>query len=135
MEDIVLGILGCILEPLLDAIFEYLLVVVADVLLRVLGEVFESTEIQNPVFASGGYFLFGLALGGLSLLLFPHRLLHPSKIHGISLIVSPLITGLMMSATGAVLRRREKRVTQLEGFGFGFAFAFGMALVRFFFAK
>lgn len=40
-----------------------------------------------------------------------------------------------MWATGAVLRRRDKRVTRIESFGYGFSFAFGMALVRFFFAK
>jgi hypothetical protein len=41
----------------------------------------------------------------------------------------------MMWATGAVLRRRGKRVTRMESFGYGFAFALGMALMRFFFAK
>ena len=135
MEDLLLELLSLVLEPLLDAIFQYALVGLADLLLRALGEVFERFEIQNPLLASTGYALFGLVLGGVSLSLFPHHLLHPSKIHGISLIVSPVITGLMMWSTGAMLRRRDRQTTQLENFGYGFSFALGIALMRFLFAK
>ena len=135
MAELLLELLGLILEPVLDAIFQYLLVGLADLLLRALGEAFEGSEIQNPLLASTGYALLGLIIGGVSLFVLPRHLLHPSKFHGISLIVSPVITGLMMAGTGAILRRRDKKVTQLESFGYGFAFAFGMALVRFFFAS
>ena len=135
MEELLLELLLSILEPVLEAVFLYLVAGLADLLLRAVGAVFEHSEIQDPVFATCGYALFGVLLGGVSLLFFPHHLVHPSRIHGISLLVSPVITGLMMWATGAVLRRRDKRVTRLESFGYGFAFAFGMALVRFFFAK
>jgi hypothetical protein len=68
-----------------------------------------------------GYVLFGL---------FPHPLVHPSRIHGISLLVAPVTTGLMMSCIGSLLRRHDKKVVRIESFGYGFAFAFGMALVR-----
>jgi hypothetical protein len=135
MEELLLGLLWSILEPVLEAVFEYLVAGLADLALRSLGTVFESFAIQDPVSATCGYALFGVLLGGVSLLFFPHTLVHPSRIHGISLLVSPVITGLMMWATGVVLRRRDKRVIRLESFGYGFAFAFGLALVRFFFAK
>jgi hypothetical protein len=139
MEELLLGLLWSILELVFEAVFEgvfeYLAAGLASLLLRALGVVSEISAIQNPVLATCVYALFGGLLGGVSLLFFPHHLVKPSRIHGISLLVSPVITGLMMWATGAVLRRRGKRVTQLESFGYGFAFAFGMALVRFFFAK
>jgi len=135
MADILLELLGWILESLLDALFQYVLAALVDVLFRSLGEAFKGAEIQNPALASAGFAFSGLILGGISLLLFPHRLVHPSRFHGISLLVSPAITGLMMWATGAALRQRDKKVTQLESFGYGFAFAFGMAFIRFQFAK
>lgn len=130
-----LGLLWCVLEPVLDALFEYLIMGFGDLLTRALGEAVGSSEIQNPALAGAGYALFGLIFGGLSLLLFPHRLLHSSKFHGASLLISPAIAGMMMSWTGSFLRRRDKKVTQLESFGYGFVFAFGIALLRFFFAK
>ena len=135
MGDFLLELLWGALEFFLEALFEYLIVALGDLLSRALGEVFTTSKIQDPALAAGGYALFGLILGGLSLLLFPHHLLHPSRFHGISLLVSPAIVGLMMSRTGEILRRWDKKVTQLEDFGYGFVFAFGIALVRFIFVK
>ena len=135
MGDILLELLGLILEPLLDALFQYVITALVDGLLRSLGEAFQGAEIRNPALASAGFAFFGLIVGGVSLLLFPHRLVHPSRFHGISLLVSPVITGLLMWATGAALRQRDKKVTRLESFGYGFVFAFGMAFIRFLFAK
>src|SRR5690348_5843677 len=106
MEDLLLELVGWILELLLEAIFEYLAAAVADFFLRSLGEVVEGPERQNPVLSATGYALLGLAVGTLSLLPFPHHLVQPSEIHGVSLLVSPLVTGLMMSWTGEILRRR-----------------------------
>jgi hypothetical protein len=71
----------------------------------------------------------------LSLIFFPHPIVHPSKLHGISLFVSPVLAGVMMAGVGSLLRRRDKEVIQLESFRYGFALAFGMAAVRFLFAK
>jgi len=81
-----------------------------------------------------GYMFLGGVTGCLSLLLFPHPLFHPSRIPGLSVIVSPVLAGLGMWLAGAVLRKRNKRVMQIESFWYGSAFAFGMAIVRFLFA-
>ncbi len=131
----IIELIGLILEPLLEAFFEFLAAALADVILRSLGELFEPPETQNSYLATIGHAVFGLALGGLSLVFFPHRLAHPSKIHGASLIISPVITGALLSWTGALLRKRDKKAMQIESFGYGFVFAFGIALVRFLFAK
>ena len=98
-------------------------------------EVFVVSREVNPVLAALGYVLLGMATGGVSVFLFPHPLIHPSRIHGISLLVSPVLTGLVMSRIGAALRRYGKHPTQIESFGYGFAFAFGMALVRYLVVK
>jgi len=135
MGEFFFELLGAILEPLLEALLEYLFAAIADLLVRAFGEVFSERRLQNSWLAHVGYALFGTLFGALSLASFPRHLVHSAKIPGISLLVSPLLVGLMMWATGAFLRGREKRVMQLENFGCGFAFAFGMAAVRFLFAK
>lgn len=135
MEELLLGLLEAFLGLLFEALFEYLIAGFVDLLLRAFGNVFKPFEIRNPFAASIGYTLFGLIAGGLSLLLFPHHLIRPSKLYGISLVLSPAFAGLFMWATGVVLRKGEKSVIQLESFGYGFTFAFGMALMRFLFAK
>jgi hypothetical protein len=69
----------------------------------------------------------------VTLAVFPHPLVHRARIHGASLILTPLVTGAVMSGLGALLRKRGKRVVQIESFPYAFAFALGMALVRFLF--
>ncbi|MFI5103544.1 MAG: hypothetical protein ACHP79_01355 [Terriglobales bacterium] len=133
--EVLLDLLAWLLEPLLEALVEYVAAAVLDMLLRSLKEVFTDAEMRNPVVAFVGYSLFGAIFGIVSLGLFPHPLVHPSRFHGISLLIGPAITGLMMSATGAVLRSNDKPASQLESFGYGFAFAFGMALMRVVFAR
>ena len=60
----------------------------------------------------------------------PNPLVHPSKSHGISLLISPVITGLVMGLTGRIVRRRGKTPVQIESFAYGFTFAFAFALIR-----
>ncbi|MBZ5530914.1 MAG: hypothetical protein LAO20_05740 [Acidobacteriia bacterium] len=133
--DVLLELLAWLLEPLLEALVEYVAAAVLDLLLRSLKEVFADARMRSPLAAFVGYMLFGAIFGVVSLALFPHPLVHPSRFHGISLLIGPTITGLMMSATGAVLRSYHKPASQLESFGYGFAFAFGMALMRVVFAR
>src|SRR5437016_5143010 len=90
-------------------------------------------ELLHYVLASVGYTLLGALAGGLSLFIFPHPLVHPSRLHGINLLVSPVVTGLVMSLIGSILSRQGKKVVQIESFRYGFAFALGMALIRYFF--
>lgn len=135
MDDFILGVLWEILGFILEAVGEYILAAGWDLLLRAAGELFETSEQPDPVLAACGYLLLGLITGGLSLLVLPHRLIRHSRIPGVSLMISPVITGLMMSLTGRILRLRQKTVTRIESFGYGFAFALGVALVRFFWAK
>jgi hypothetical protein len=127
LVELLLGIVELLLELAGEAIL--------DLALRGIAEVLADSEISSPVLASFGYGLLGVMTGGLSLLVFPHPLVHPSRIHGISLLVNPVIAGVVMSLIGSMLRKRDQKVVQIESFGYGFAFAFGMALLRFFFAK
>jgi hypothetical protein len=140
--EILFEILSALVSLLLEALLELAAEAVLDLLLRgaahALTGLFKAAEDRNPVFAALGFALLGVLAGALSIHVFPHPLVHrqhPSKFHGISLVLSPIATGLAMSLLGSILRRRGKKVVPIESFWFGFAFALGMALVRFFFAK
>jgi hypothetical protein len=128
-----------LLEMLLELVGEFLLelvmAAVLDLVLRAITKVFETFRFANPVLASASYVLLGALSGGLSLLVFPHHLVHPSRLYGINLLVSPAATGLAMSLIGSMLGRQDKKVTRIESFGYGFAFAFGIALIRYLFAS
>src|SRR5712664_2458141 len=96
MDEILSALLSAILELFLEAFFELVGAAILDVASRALAKVFDS-ESSSPAFSFVGYGLLGVLTGGLSLMMFPHPLVHPSRIHGISLLVSPVIAGLVMS--------------------------------------
>ena len=126
LEDILLALLEFLFEVVLEVVGEALFGLV----LRALGTLFERLEFEKPVSAAIGYTILGAFTGGASVLIFPHPLIRTSRLHGISLLISPLATGAIMSLIGSVLRRRGKGTVQIETFWYGFAFAFGIALVR-----
>ena len=124
-----------LLEPLLEALFEYVVTGVADLLLRGLQAVVAEPYIDDPLLASVGYLFLGILFGAMSLALFPHRLVRPSALHGVSLLISPTISGTLMSLTGKAFGLSAGTATRLETFSYGFAFAFGVALVRLLLAR
>jgi hypothetical protein len=60
-------------EVIFEALFEFALEAAFDLIFRAIAEVFEISELTNPLLACVGYVLLGGATGGLSLLLYPHR--------------------------------------------------------------
>lgn len=86
---------------------------------------------RRPLFADAAQFLMGVAAGVLSLFLFPARLTQRILFPGISLILSPLGTGLAMHWLGEAWEQRGRRRPALFHFRAGALFALGMALVRF----
>ena len=132
--DLLAAILEIFLEIFAEAVFEFVAEFVGILILRGLAEVFGTSEFKSPLLACIGYVFLGGVTGCVSLLLFPHPLFHPSRIPGLSVVISPVLAGLGMWLVGAVLRKQNKKAMQIYSFGYGFAFAFGMALVRFLFA-
>ena len=135
MDDFILWIASVLLDLFGEAILQYVFGGIFDFLIRALEEVIKGRRIESPVLAAFGYVLFGVLTGYISLIFFPYRIVHRSRIPGVSLVVSPVLVGLLMSLTGSILRRYEKRVIRIESFAYGFAFALGMAMVRFWSAK
>jgi hypothetical protein len=127
MEIIAELVLGFIVEVLLPIVGE----IAFDVLLRSLGEPFVARERRNAILAGIGYFLIGLILGGLSLLIFPRSFVRSENFHGINLLITPVVSGLVMYALGRLRERQGKTLLRLDSFVYGFLFALAMALVRF----
>jgi hypothetical protein len=135
MLELLVGLLEFLLEVFLEAAFEFAAESLGALILRGVSAVFDKSEFKNPVLAAIAYVFLGGVAGGLSLLVFPHPLVHRSRVPGLSVFLSPIFAGLGMSLVGYTLRQRNKKPMQIESFGYGFAFAFGMALIRFFFVK
>jgi hypothetical protein len=81
------------------------------------------------------YFGLGVIVGWFSLSIFPHSFVRTSRLHGISLVITPTLAGLTMSGMGWLRARQGSSRIRLDTFAYGFIFAFGMCLERFLFAN
>jgi hypothetical protein len=131
MEELIAAIVELLFEFLSELFIEAVVALIA----RSVRSLFANRGAVNPVLAGAFYFFLGAASGGGSLFLLPHPIFHPSKFHGMSLLVSPVLTGLAMSLVGVIIRRKGKEPVRIESFGYGFAFALGMAVVRLVFVR
>jgi hypothetical protein len=134
MEELLGAILAGLAEFLFELFFELFAEAIVALILRSLRNLL-SDAILSPIVAYVFYLSLGCAFGAASLLLFPHPIFHPSRLHGISLLISPAITGLVMSQVGAFLRRKGKESVRIESFGYGFTFALGLAIIRLAFVR
>ena len=134
MEERLFHTIGAIGAILFEAFIEIVGEGLLDIGLRKVVDLFDLNGIIDPPLAAFTYFGLGAVTGTISILLFPHPFFHPSRLHGISLLISPVLTGAVMAFIGSTLNRKGKRTMQIESFSYGFAFALGMAIIRFFFA-
>jgi len=135
MDELLAGVIAAIAEVFFEAIFEIVCESIASLLTRAISKLFKTIFDVNPIALTFALGMLGLLVGFLSVVSYPHPLVHPSRLHGVSVIVSPLITGFVMSQLGRLLRNHGRRVMPIESFGYGFVFAFAMALVRFLMLK
>jgi|SoiMethySBSTD1v2_1073268.scaffolds.fasta_scaffold473575_1 hypothetical protein len=126
-----------ILQIILEFFLEFVVQIVGEVFLEIgfqkLSAAPWARKALNATLAVLMYFGLGLIIGGFSILIFPHSFIRSSRLHGISLIITPLLAGLTMSGIGWWRERHGKPVIRLDTFAYGFIFAFGVALVRFLF--
>jgi hypothetical protein len=124
------------IEFLLEVLGELLLQFVAEVLLELglhaLVEPFQKRP--NPWLAAMGYLCFGVAAGGLSLLLVPSHLVTTKALRILNVIITPLAVGALMAAIGVWRTRRGQQLFRIDRFAYGYLFAVALALVRYRFA-
>jgi len=135
MDEVFLALLSAAAELLFEVFFQLVLEAIVALIVRSIRNVFEESSAIHPILAAVGYLLLGTVFGMASVRLFPHPLFHPSKFHGISLVISPVITGLVMSQVGALIRRKGRQAVRIESFGYGFTFALGLAMIRVIFVR
>lgn len=98
---------------------------------RSLGEPWRQRSDANGFLAGLGVLIAGAAAGVITSFLWPERIVGPGPIPGLSLLFTPLISGVVMERYGQWLDSRGKPRTFMATFWGGALFAFGMALVRF----
>ncbi|MDB6068212.1 MAG: hypothetical protein JWR26_4420 [Pedosphaera sp.] len=127
---------------LMEAIFELIAQFVCELILQLfaevlfefgmqgLAEVFQPKTTREPFLAAVGYGLMGMGAGGLSLLIFPGHFVCKAPLRFLAVILSPIASGVFMSALGSWRKQKGKTLIRLDSFSYGFIFALGMALVR-----
>jgi hypothetical protein len=135
MEDLLGAILGGLLELLAEFLLEVALGALAGLLSRLARRFRVTVRRSDPVVATVVFTLVGAGFGFLSAVIFPFPLVHPSRFHGISLLISPVLTGFVMAWIGRAWKRRGRASVRIESFGYGFTFALAVALVRFWIMK
>lgn len=125
------GIFGIILGAILDFLLTAAGELSIELLFRTIRAPFDDREDRNPVFAGMGYALFGLVVGGVSLLIFPNSFARSKSLPGISLLVTPVLCGLLMAGVGWWREQHGQKRIRLDSFLYGYIFALSMAVVRF----
>ena len=124
------------IEILIEFLGEFVLQVLGEALfemgLHSLAEPFRREP--NPWLAAVGYTVFGAALGGISLLVFPDYLMANKSLRIANAVLSPIAAGLSMAAVGKWRARRGQAVLRIDKFAYGYLFALSLGLVRFWFA-
>jgi hypothetical protein len=119
-------------ELLLSGIWELILQIGAEALIELglesMGESVRRRRRAHPVLALVGAAVMGGLAGVVTSLVWPTRLFQSGPLPGLSLLLSPLVTGLVMHQYG---RWRKGKGSYLATFWGGAVFAFDMALVRF----
>ena len=80
-------------------------------------------------------FAVGAFIGWASLWIFPKAFVRSESLHGISLLITPVLAGLAMAAFGWFRQGRGKPLFRLGNFAFGYFVALGIALMRFYFTE
>ncbi|RIX42441.1 MAG: hypothetical protein D3M94_18025 [Rhodocyclales bacterium GT-UBC] len=133
IAEIVVQVLGSLLQFVAELLLQVVLEVLADLLGRSIQAPFSSSR-PRPAWLSGvGHLIMGAAAGWATLWLFPAHFIEAEWLRLCNLLLTPLAAGMVMEAIGSWRMRRDKDVFSLEHFVQGFCFAFAMAVVRYLF--
>ncbi len=134
MEEILFAILEFLFEVLIEVLAGYVSESGFTWFFKDLSEILSNFEERYPWFALLVFLLIGACFGALSLVVLPHHLMRSTRFHGISLLLSPLAAGYLMSLIGRKIEQ-SGQTSRFAKFQYGFTFALGMALIRFLFAE
>jgi len=131
IAEILIQLFAWLLQSLGEVLVQIAVEIVVELMGHSLKEPFRRPEPLHPWLAVILYFILGGLAGGVSLWLFPQLFIKSPLLTKINLLLTPIISGLIMSWIGAWRRHREQQLIRLDTFAYGFCFALAMALVRF----
>src|SRR5712691_3394228 len=107
-----------LLEIIFEFFLEFILQIIGEILFEVAFQKFSNTawahRTLNATLAVLMYFGLGVITGWLSIMIFPHSFIRSSRLHGISLLITPLLAGFTMACVGWIRRRQDKLVIRLD---------------------
>jgi hypothetical protein len=127
--------MSILLEILLELVLPLFAEFLAELALHRLGRLPWAEKTGRVVLSASMYSGVGLVAGLLSLLIFPKAFARSSTLPGISLFITPVLGGLLMSYIAWLRVRTWDWTIRLETFAYGFLFAFAMTLLRLLFAR
>ncbi|HEV8369284.1 MAG TPA: hypothetical protein VGQ39_15120 [Pyrinomonadaceae bacterium] len=108
------------MEFLLEIFLEFLIQIVGellfDVVLHTTSRFIRARQTLNALLTGIMYLGFGLFVGWLSILIFPRAFVRSSNLHGINLLITPVLAGFTMSVIGWIRVRQGKLLIRLETF-------------------
>src|SRR4026208_884516 len=122
-------------EILVELVLPLVTEVFAELALHGLTRMVRRSAVARIVLTALMYFGVGLVAGFFSLLIWPTAFARSSTLPGISLVITPLLGGILMSYIAWLRVRTWDWTIRLETFAYGFLFAFAMALLRLLFAQ
>ena len=127
--------MSILLEILLELVVPLFAEFLAELALHQLGQIPWMRKTGRVVLTAIMYFGAGVVAGLISLLIFPKAFARSSALPGISLVITPILGGVLMSYIAWFRVRTWDRTIRLETFAYGFLFAFAMTLLRFYFTE
>jgi hypothetical protein len=124
-------VLEFLIQLIVELLFQGLGELAIEGLARVIGAPFGRRDRNHPIVAGIGLLLMGAALGAASWWAWPYRIVGPGPYPGLSLLISPVVNGLLADALGRWSDRHVRSRSYLATFWGGALFAFGMAGARF----
>jgi uncharacterized protein YacL len=131
VDELLEALLGPLIEAIAEALLGALFAFIAGMFVEALRGAATWLKETTPVFLTVVLAFVGAGAGFLSAWLIPHRLLVTRlAIPGVSLILAPIVTALLMWFLGKLIRRSGHWASSLVTLRGGVIFAFSMALVR-----
>jgi hypothetical protein len=117
-------------EILVELVLPLVTEIFAELALHQLGRFVRANAVPRIVVTALMYFGAGLLAGFFSLLIFPKAFARSSTLPGISLVITPVLGGLLLSYIAWLRVRTWDWTIRLETFAYGFLFALAMTLLR-----
>lgn len=124
---------GFILEFLGEVILQVVCEMIVSFFTNALADPLRPASERTPFLSFVAFMLFGLILGGISLLVFPHYFITAPYLRLPNLFGSSLLAGLAIAEIGKWKQKHGKPVGRLDSFSYGFVFTFSLALIRYIF--